>query len=147
MFDSLREVFLVGAHAGSRADAFSTVVGQVWGDTEILSPQLLEEVSAFASLTTDWATLVASPDVPQAFATRAWPAYMKCVQLLAYFLSVEEIVLVSSMGHVNVAVFSQSGVLLRCAAGSFDGDGLIVCIKLKLAANNQGRVHSHFERL
>jgi hypothetical protein len=31
------------------------------------------------------------------------------------------------------------------AAGSFDGDGPIVCIKL--AASNAGRVRSHFERL
>ena len=83
---------------------------------------------------------------PQAFATRARPANLKRVQLPGYSLSVEEIVLVSSMAHVNVAVFSHSGPLLRYAAGFFDGDGPVVCTELP-SNNNQGRVRSHFERL
>jgi hypothetical protein len=123
MFDSLREAFLVGARASGRADACSTVVAQVVGDTDILTLQLLEEVTGFTVLTTRWATMVASPDVLEAFATRAWPAYVKCVQVAEYYLSVEGIVLVSAMARVNVAVFSQTGPLLRYEAGFFDGDG------------------------
>jgi hypothetical protein len=144
MFDSLREVFLVWADASCRAHAFSTAVGQVLGIPEI-SAQLVEDVLVFANMTRRWATMVASPDVPQSFATRTWPAYVKCVQFLGFFLSVEEIVLVSSMANVNVAVFCQGGSLLRYATGSFDGDEPIVYIKL--AASNAGRVRSHFERL
>jgi hypothetical protein len=125
MFDSLHEAFLVGARASGRADAFSTDVAQVVG------PQFLEEVTHFTVLTTCWATMVASSHVPEAFATRAWPAYVKCVQLAEYYLSVEEVVLVSAMARVNVAVFNQTGLLLRYEAGFFDGDGLIVSIKLR----------------
>jgi hypothetical protein len=135
-----------GARASGRADAFSTAVTQVVGETDIFTLQFLEEVTGFAVLTTRWATMVASPDVPEAFATRAWPAYVKCVQLPRYYLYVEEIVLVSAMARVNVAVFSQTGPLLRYKAGFFDGDGPIVSIKLR-KNNNQGRVRSHFERL
>jgi hypothetical protein len=90
--------------------------------------------------------MVASLDVPEAFATCAWPAYVKCVQVAEYYLSVEEIVLVSAMARVNVAVFSQTGLLLRYEAGFFDRDGYIFFIKLR-KNNNQGRVRSHFGRL
>jgi hypothetical protein len=65
MFDSLREAFLVGGRASGRADAFSTAAAQVVGDTDILTPQLLEEVSVFTRLTTDWATMVASRMSPK----------------------------------------------------------------------------------
>ena len=129
--------------ASGRADAFATTVAQVVGDTDILTPQFLEEVTGFTVLTTRWATMVASPDVPEAFATRAWPAYVKCVQLAEYYLSVEEIVLVSAMARVNVAVFSQIGPLLRYEAGFFDGDGPIVSIKFR-KNNNRGRVPKSF---
>jgi hypothetical protein len=113
MFDSLREAFLVGARTSGRADAFSTVVAQVVGDTDILTPQFREEVTGFIVLTKRWATMVASPDVPEAFATRAWPAYVKGVQVAEYYLSVGEIVLVSAMARVHVAVFSRTRPLLR----------------------------------
>jgi hypothetical protein len=112
MFDSLREAFLVGARTSGRADAFSTVVAQVVGDTDILTPQFLEEVTGLTVLTTRWTTMV-SPDVPEAFATRAWPAYVKGVQVAEYYLSVGEIVLVSAMARVHVAVFSRTRPLLR----------------------------------
>jgi hypothetical protein len=102
---------------------------RLW-ETQTFSPRkFLEEVASFTVLTTRWATMVASLDVPEAFATCAWPAYVKCVQVAEYYLSVEEIVLVSAMARVNVAVFSQTGLLLRYEAGFFDRDGYIFFIK------------------
>jgi hypothetical protein len=136
----------MGADAFDEAQAFSTSVEQALGIADV-DARLHAEVCDLANLIRRWQMAVASAssDVPDFFANRTWPAYLKCVQLSGYYLSVEEIVLVASMASVNITIFSQRGARLEFAAGSLEGDGPTVCVML--AADNQGRVRSHFSIL
>ena len=82
---------------------------------------------------------------PVTFQYAAWSAYLKCIQSDGYFFSISELALMCRIAKVNVAIFKQLGSVLTYVDGHSEFPGAMVYIKL--LANNEGEVHSHFERV
>lgn len=82
---------------------------------------------------------------PAEFASRSWPAYLHCIQKEGYYFSVEEVLVMCSQAHINIAVFTEIGGRLTYQGGHFSGAEPLVCAKLN--TNNSGRARGHFERI
>ncbi len=82
---------------------------------------------------------------PPDFVSRAWPAYLHCIQKSGYYFSVEELLVICAQKDMNVAVFTEAGGQLTYESGHFSGAEPLVCAKL--TSDNVERVRSHFERI
>ena len=81
---------------------------------------------------------------PPDFASRAWPAYLACIEKQGYYFLVEELLALATIAQINILVFTSIGSTLNFVGGNFTGTSPFVFIKL--AANRFGRIRSHFER-
>ena len=139
-FDALRESFLI--YGDGKPQRCLTSVEHILETIANPPSDILDFVVALRA----W---VRSEDVdekpPVTFQYAAWNAYLKCIQSDRYFFSISEVALMCRIARVNVAIFKQLGSVLTYVDGHSEFPGAMVYIKL--LANNEGEVHSHFERI
>ena len=136
MFDFLRAAFLVYGDPDFRATSFLRLMEARAVHSGNVS--FLADVQA-------WMATTVPVEAPANFGARAWDAYLACVQDGRYYFSVEELIGICAQASVRVLVFKDIAGVLTFAGGSLRGQGPLMLTKLN--ANNERRVHSHFERI
>ena len=136
MFDFLRAAFLVYGDPDLRATSFLRLMEARAVHSGNVS--FLADVQA-------WMATTVPVEAPANFGARAWDAYLACVQDGRYYFSVEELIGICAQASVRVLVFKDIAGVLTFAGGSLRGQGPLMLTKLN--ANNERRVHSHFERI
>ena len=145
-FDKLREAFVIVG--GGRCDQFLQALQHVLSTRQLRQDQV-NASQQFKSVVLRFAQTQGSSGRPPNFSTRSWPVYLNCIQRkrngMGYYFSVDELLALATIAHVNLIVFKSSENKLVYAGENLRGNGPVVFIKLAGSATQ--RVHSHFERL
>ena len=119
-FDALRLAFLLHADPHLQIETAMGALASVIAADDA-EPALLAGAFAFYEQMQRWSQRNMPMCDPPDFSTRAWGAYLKCIQRTDYYFSVEELLVVCARARVNVSVFKQIGTRLQFAGGCFAG--------------------------
>ena len=141
-FDAMRESFLVYGDANMRPQSVADCMQSL---LEAVESPASEAVACVAALHAWIEADTVDESPPQSFGEGAWRAYLECIQSNGYFFSTSELALMCRIANVNVAIIKQIGDVLTYVEGHAEYPGSMVYVKL--LANNDGEVRSHFERV
>jgi hypothetical protein len=146
-FDGIRWSFLVSADTDMQIRSFATMlVGHIEGPGgERVDVDAIPMLTTFLAKVRACDALHLQGTLPHDFESRAWPAYVSCVQDPRYWLSCDELLFFCLLGAVSVAVFERRGDVLRLTGSHLLAGAAPVAVKVD--GNRSGRVRSHFERL
>ena len=147
-YNAIRYLFLIGGDTSSTVEKFVEALDQIILQTDSAYQDLIQRAQRFSSQVREFGGMQGGMQIsrePANFVQEAWVAYCSRICYADYYLSVEELLIISRMTKTNIAVFKDIDGVLNFVGGSFHSDEPIICTKL--VANNHQRVRSHFERL
>ncbi len=138
-FDGIRWDFLVAADPHMQVRSFRQKLVNLFEDQETIDPTEVAELDEFLEALRQLDTMHIGECLSSATCRRAWPAYVKALQNVNYWLDAQELLL-CLLSRRSIAIFLNTAGTLRLVAAHVHGASPPVSVTI---ANHRG----HFQRL